>query len=90
VSIQDFIVQITNEAVLITIMVSMPGIIVSLIIGVAVAIFSATTQIQEQALSFVPKMIAVFAVLSMTASWVGTTMLRFAERCLGGFVDVVR
>jgi flagellar biosynthetic protein FliQ len=89
-SIQDFIVQITNEAILITIMVSLPGILVSLFIGVAVAIFSATTQIQEQALSFVPKMIAVFAVLAATAPWVGSTMLRFAERCLGGFVDVVR
>jgi flagellar biosynthetic protein FliQ len=89
-SIQDFIVQITNEAILITIMVSLPGIVVSLVIGVAVAIFSATTQIQEQALSFVPKMIAVFAVLAATAPWVGSTMLRFAERCLGGFVDVVR
>jgi flagellar biosynthetic protein FliQ len=89
-SIQDFIVQITNEAILITIMISMPGIVVSLFIGVAVAIFSATTQIQEQALSFVPKMIAVFAVISMTAGWAGTILLRFAERCLGGFVDVVR
>ncbi len=89
-SIQDFIVQITNEAILITIMISMPGIVVSLFIGVAVAIFSATTQIQEQALSFVPKMIAVFAVLAATAGWAGTIILRFAERCLGGFVDVVR
>jgi flagellar biosynthetic protein FliQ len=89
-SIQDFIVQITNEAILITIMVSLPGILVSLVIGVAVAIFSATTQIQEQSLSFVPKMIAVFAVIAGTAPWIGSTMMRFAERCLGGFVDVVR
>jgi len=89
-SIQDFIVQITNEAILITIMVSLPSIVVSLFIGVAVAIFSATTQIQEQALSFVPKMIAVFALLAATAPWMGSVMLRFAERCLGGFVEVVR
>jgi len=89
-SIQDFIVQITNEAILITIMVSLPGILVSLVIGVAVAIFSATTQIQEQSLSFVPKMIAVFAVIAGTAPWIGSTMIRFAERCLGGFVDVVK
>ncbi len=89
-SIQDFIVQITNEAILITIMVSLPGILVSLVIGVAVAIFSATTQIQEQSLSFVPKMIAVFGVIAATAPWIGSTMMRFAERCLGGFVDVVR
>jgi flagellar biosynthetic protein FliQ len=89
-SVQDFIVQITNEAILITIVVSMPAILLSLFIGVAVAIFSATTQIQEQSLSFVPKMIAVFAVIAMTGPWIGATMMRFAERCLGGFVEVMR
>jgi flagellar biosynthesis protein FliQ len=88
-SIQDFIVQITNEAILITIIVSMPSILLSLLIGVAVAIFSATTQIQEQSLSFVPKMIAVFAVLAATGPWIGSTMVRFAARCLGGFVEVM-
>ena len=89
-SIQDFIVQITNEAILITILVSMPPVLLSLLIGVAVAIFSATTQIQEQSLSFVPKMIAVFAVIAITGPWIGATMMRFAERCLGGFVEVMR
>lgn len=88
-NIQDFIVQITNEAILITIVVSMPSILLSLIIGVAVAIFSATTQIQEQTLSFVPKMIAVFAVLAATGPWLGATMIRFAARCLGSFPDVM-
>jgi flagellar biosynthetic protein FliQ len=88
-SIQDFIVQITNEAILITIVVSMPAILLSLLIGVAVAIFSATTQIQEQSLSFVPKMIAVFAILAATGPWVGATMMRFAAHCLGGFVEVM-
>ena len=89
-SIQDFIVQITNEAILITIMVSMPAVLHSLFIGVAVAIFSATTQIQEQTLSFVPKMIGVFAILAATGPWVGATMLRFAAHCLGGFVEVMK
>jgi flagellar biosynthetic protein FliQ len=88
-SIQDFIVQITNEAILITIIVSMPAVLVSLFIGVAVAIFSATTQIQEQSLSFVPKMVAVFAVLAATGPWIGATMIRFTQRCLGGFLDVI-
>ena len=88
-SIQDFIVQITNEAILITIVVSMPAILLSLFIGVGVAIFSATTQIQEQSLSFVPKMVAVFAVLAATGPWVGSTMIRFAAKCLGGFLEVM-
>lgn len=88
--VRDFIVQITNEAVLLTILISMPTIAVSLIVGLAMALFSATTQIQEQTLSFVPKMIAVFAVLAATAGWVGTTMKAFAMQCLGGFVDVIQ
>jgi flagellar biosynthetic protein FliQ len=88
--VQDFIVQIMNEAVLITIVISMPTILVSLFLGLIVAIFSATTQIQEQTLSFVPKMIAVFAVLAATAPWMGSTMLRFAQRCINGFSEVIQ
>ena len=88
--VQDFIVQITNEAILITIVVSMPAILLSLMIGVGVAIFSATTQIQEQTLSFVPKMLAVFGVLAATGPYIGATMIRFAQHCLGGFPEVIR
>lgn len=85
--VQDFVVQIMNEAVLLTIVISLPAIVVSLFLGLMVAIFSATTQIQEQTLSFVPKMIAVFAVLAATAPWMGSTMVRFAQRCINGFVE---
>jgi flagellar biosynthetic protein FliQ len=87
--VADFIIQLTNEGILLTIVLSLPGILVSLFIGLIVAIFSATTQIQEQTLSFVPKMIAVFAVLAATAPWVGATMIRFAAKCMNGFVEVV-
>lgn len=88
--VQDFIVQITNEAILITIMISMPAILISLFLGLAVALFSATTQIQEQTLSFVPKMIGVFVIIAATAGWTGQTMIGFGQKCLGGFVEVVR
>lgn len=88
--VNDFAIQIMNEAVLLTIVLSMPTIAVSLFIGLAVAIFSATTQIQEQTLSFVPKMIAVFAIMAATATWMGSTMVRFTAHCLNGFLEVVK
>jgi len=88
-AIEDFVVQITNEAVLLTIVISLPAVVVSLIVGLAVAIFSATTQIQEQTLSFVPKIIAVFGILAATAVWMGSVMVRFAAKCLGAFYEVV-
>jgi flagellar biosynthetic protein FliQ len=88
--VREFIVQATNEAVLLTIVLCAPALLISMGVGLAIALFSATTQIQEQTLSFVPKMIAVFAVLAATGSWIGATMYGFAQRLLGGFVDVVR
>ena len=88
-AIEDFVIQITNEAVLLTIIISLPAVLVSLVVGLAIAIFSATTQIQEQTLSFVPKIIGVFGILAATAVWMGTTMVRFAAKCLGAFHEVV-
>lgn len=87
--IQDFVVQVTNEAVLLTILVSMPAILASLIVGIAVALFSATTQIQEQTLSFAPKMIVVYLVIAATGGWAGSLMMRFATKCLSDFSYIV-
>ena len=88
--VRDFIVQATNEAVFLTIVLCGPALLISMAVGLAIALFSATTQIQEQTLSFVPKMIAVFVVLAATGSWIGATLYSFTQRLLGGFVDVVR
>ena len=67
-AIEDFVVQITNEAVLLTIIISLPAVLASLIVGLAIAIFSATTQIQEQTLSFVPKLFMVLIAFGLLAN----------------------
>lgn len=78
---QDFVVQLSKEAIFLTIIVSLPAIVTSLVIGVFMALFSATTQIQEQTLSFAPKMIGVYVAILATGSWVGTLLVRFASKC---------
>ncbi len=87
--VKDFIVQATNEAVFLVIVLCAPPLLISMAVGLMIALFSATTQIQEQTLSFVPKMIAVFVVLAATAGWIGHTLFSFTQRLLLGFVDVV-
>ena len=57
--------------------------------GVAVAIFSATTQIQEQSLSFVPKMIAAVAVLVLGGHWIMTTLIEYIQRLLQSIPSMV-
>ncbi|HBU47718.1 MAG: flagellar biosynthetic protein FliQ [Myxococcota bacterium] len=89
-AIEQFVLQVTNEALVLTLIASAPAVVGSLIVGLAMALFSATTQVQEQTLSFVPKVIAVFIILAVTGPWVGAFLLRFAQLCFTGFVPLLR
>ncbi len=83
----DIVVNLTKEAILITVIASMPAILASLIIGLLVALFSATTQIQEQTLSFAPKMIGVYLALIAFGAPVAAMLIGFAKTC---FIEVFK
>lgn len=85
----DFILHITNEALYITLVVCGPPIGLSMLVGLIVSLFQAVTQIQEQTLTFVPKMIVIFATLAALGPWLGSTMLRFCELCFEGFPKIL-
>ena len=63
------ILDISGEAYYTIIMTALPPLLVSLIIGLIVSIFQTVTSIQEQTLTFVPKIIAVFLCLMLLGSW---------------------
>ena len=65
----DKVVTIANDALYIIIKVSAPILIVSLIVGLIVSIFQTVTSIQEQTLTFVPKIIGVFVTMLLVGSW---------------------
>lgn len=77
----ETLISLTREAIFVTIMISLPAILASLLIGLAVAIFSATTQIQEQTLSFAPKMIAVYLALIAFGAPLGAMLIEFTKNC---------
>jgi flagellar biosynthesis protein FliQ len=68
---------ITQEALLLVLVASGPPIVMSLMVGFIVSVFQAATQIQEQTLSFAPKLLVVFGVLGLAGPWIGTQLLRF-------------
>ena len=68
---------VTREALVLVLVVSAPPVLVSLIVGFAISVFQATTQIQEQTLSFAPKVVAVFGALALSGAWIGTQLVRF-------------
>ena len=59
----DLVVELANKALYTVILTSAPVLIISLVIGLIVSIFQTVTSIQEQTLTFVPKIVAVFVTL---------------------------
>ncbi len=57
-----------------------PPILTAMVVGLAVALFQALTQIQEMTLTFVPKIVAVLLVLSLTATFIGSHLYIFTEQ----------
>lgn len=81
------IIDLAREAIMLTIQISLPIMMVGLIVGVAVALVQALTQIQEMTLVFVPKIMAIFLALfvmlpSMTMALV-TFMEHLADKMIG-------
>jgi flagellar biosynthetic protein FliQ len=87
---EDAIIRLTREALLLVLVVSGPPVLVSLLTGLVVSIFQATTQIQEQTLTFVPKLLAVFATLAISGSWIASQLVRFTEALFTAFPEVLR
>jgi flagellar biosynthetic protein FliQ len=64
---------------MVTLQVGGPILLVALLVGLVVSIFQAVTQIQEQTLVFIPKIMAIVAVLAITGPWMLTTMVNYTE-----------
>lgn len=62
----------------IALLLSLPGLLVGMLLGLGVSIFQATTQINEMTLSFIPKIIGVVIVIILTMPWMMNTISDFA------------
>ncbi len=76
----DLAIQIGREALSMVMLVSAPMLGLGLIVGVLVSIFQATTQIQEQTLAFIPKIIAVFVAILVFGPWMLSLMVDYTRQ----------
>jgi flagellar biosynthetic protein FliQ len=70
----------TQDALMTAVLVSAPILIVSLVIGLVISVFQAMTQINEVTLTFVPKILGVFAVSAIMGPWMVGTMVSYTTR----------
>jgi flagellar biosynthetic protein FliQ len=69
--------------------VAAPVLLIVLVVGLAVSVFQAATQINEATLSFVPKIIAAVAVLAIAGPWMMTTLVEYLQRVLQSIPSAV-
>ena len=75
----ELVVDICRRAVQVTLMMAGPMLLAGMIVGLIVSIFQATTQINEQTLTFIPKIVAVFITLLIMTPWMIHTITTFTS-----------
>ena len=86
---QDVVVNLAMQAMQVALKVGGPVLIVGLVIGLVVSVFQAVTQIQEQTLSFIPKIIGLAVVIIVAGPWMLGQMLVYTEELWSSIPSMV-
>lgn len=86
----SFVVELVNEAIKITIMLSAPMLLGALVVGILISLFQAVTQINEQTLSFVPKILVIIVAMVILSPWMMETITSYTHELYTSIPAVVR
>ncbi len=75
----DMVISLAEDAVYTVIIISAPLLLIALGVGLIVSVFQAMTQIQEQTLAFIPKIVAVLLTIVLFGPWMLTTLLDYTK-----------
>ena len=84
------VTAVDSESLFLIVKVAAPMLLVSLSVGLLVSIFQTVTSIQEQTLTFVPKLIAIFLTIILLGNWMLTQITEFMNRLWSNFSFYVR
>ncbi len=82
---QNQIITLAYQGLLLILILSAPPVLISMFLGTIVAIFQAATQIQEQTLPFVVKLVSVVLTLIFMGSWLGSQIMSFSSNIFSNF-----
>jgi flagellar biosynthesis protein FliQ len=82
------IIRITKEGLYLVLLLSAGPMLASLVVGLVMSILQATTQIQEQTLTYVPKLVAVFLTIAILGPWMLTETVRYTQMLFDAILGV--
>ena len=83
------VINIMSEALQVTLLVSAPLLLTALVVGLVVSVFQAATQINEMTLSFIPKLIGVFAAIVIAGPWILQILIDYTQRLFSNIPNMV-
>ena len=83
------VMNIGRQAIEITLMLSAPLLLAALVIGLIISIFQAATQINEQTLSFIPKLVGIFLTLILAGPWMLQMMVDYIRRLFESIPQII-
>lgn len=86
---QGEVLTVARETIWVILKTALPLLLVSLIVGLIVSLFQTLTSIQEQTLTFVPKLLAIFITLMVLGSWITNTIVTFITQLWGSFSQYI-
>jgi len=87
---EAYVADIFSNAIYHILITAAPMLLAALLVGLVISIFQATTQIQEQTLSFVPKVLAIFLVLMVAGPWLLRTLMDFTINLLNEIPNIIK
>ncbi|MFT5087893.1 MAG: flagellar biosynthetic protein FliQ [Candidatus Latescibacterota bacterium] len=85
----EYVIKLGQETLMLVLYVAGPTLVVALVVGLAVSIFQAVTQIHEMTLTFIPKILAVAAVVSIMLPWTMRRMIDFTTGLISSIPTIV-
>ncbi len=82
------VIDIAREALILALKISLPILLTALVVGLLISLVQALTQIQDQTITFVPKLVAIFIVLFFLMPYIGSLMLHFNETIMNQIVNM--
>ncbi|MBL8828301.1 MAG: flagellar biosynthesis protein FliQ [Planctomycetaceae bacterium] len=85
----DTVIDLGREAIMITLLLSAPALLVGMLVGLIVGLLQALTQIQEQTVAFVPKIVAMVLAISVSLPWLITQMSQYVVELFSRVPDAM-
>jgi len=82
-------IDLGREAILLTLMIGAPVLLVGMIVGLLIGLLQALTQVQDQTIAFVPKILAMLVVLSLCLPWIVGKMMQYCEDLIRNVPHVI-